>query len=529
MASSIETTSTTTTLKNNGNTYATVDTNDDVTITNDLAVSGDVGIGTSSPIAKLTTDSGDIAISSTQASDNGDLGEFQFWNRTNAGSGSGTSFVNDVAAIKGQMEGTGNNSGGSLHFYTKADGETKNEVMRLEGTGSLKAQSPASTTGLQPFTIDWMNENNAGIMASIGCDRTASSAAPADLVFRTSTSVDSGAISEKMRITSAGNVGINKTAPVTKLHIEGGGTSLPATTGTTPSAGTTLRIRPGNNAILDIGGHSTSGAWLQSYDQTGMQTEYPLLLNPNGGNVGIGTAAPAYPLDVYGVVGIKSGESLSWKGDAQLSAAITGEGATPVLKFWTSVNERMRIDAGGIVSIGGTTATAKLNVIGQGGSNVQLQNNIVTGTGGMVQIGFINDNGLVGSIQTSGSATSYVTSSDYRLKENVEYDWDATTRLKQLKPARFNFLADPDNTVDGFMAHEAQEVVPEAVTGVKDEMADAVLYVKGDKLPKGKKIGDIKEKSKPVMQGIDQAKLVPLLVKTIQELEARIAKLEAKK
>ena len=178
------------------------------------------------------------------------------------------------------------------------------------------------------------------------------------------------------------------------------------------------------------------------------------------------------------VVGIKSGKSLSWKGDAQLSAAITGEGATPVLKFWTSVNERMRIDAGGIVSIGGTTATAKLNVIGQGGSNVQLQNNIVTGTGGMVQIGFINDNGLVGSIQTSGSATSYVTSSDYRLKENVEYDWDATTRLKQLKPARFNFLADPDNTVDGFMAHEAQEVVPEAVTGVKDEMADAVLMLK---------------------------------------------------
>ena len=165
---------------------------------------GNVGIGTSSPIAKLTTDSGDIAISSTQASDNGDLGEFQFWNRTNAGSGSGTSFVNDVAAIQGQMEGTGNNSGGSLHFHTKADGATKNEVMRLEGTGSLKATSPASTTGLQPFTIDWLNENNAGIMASIGCDRTASSAAPGDLVFRTSTSVDSGAISEKMRITSAG-------------------------------------------------------------------------------------------------------------------------------------------------------------------------------------------------------------------------------------------------------------------------------------------------------------------------------------
>ena len=174
-----------------------------------ILANGNVGIGTSAPIAKLDVNSGDIAISSTQASDNGDLGEFQFWNTTNAGSGSGTSFVNDVCAIQGQMEGTGNNSGGSLHFYTKADGATKNEVMRLEGTGSLKATSPASTTGLQPFTIDWLNENNAGIMASIGCDRTASSAAPGDLVFSTSTSVDSGAISEKMRVTSAGLLKFN--------------------------------------------------------------------------------------------------------------------------------------------------------------------------------------------------------------------------------------------------------------------------------------------------------------------------------
>ena len=106
----------------------------------------------------------------------------------------------------------------------------------------------------------------------------------------------------RLNVDSAGNVGINKAAPVTKLHIEGGGTSNPATTGTDPAAGTVLRIRPGNNAILDIGGNGTSGAWLQSYDQTGMQTEYPLLLNPNGGNVGIGTAAPSNKLDIAGAV-----------------------------------------------------------------------------------------------------------------------------------------------------------------------------------------------------------------------------------
>jgi hypothetical protein len=85
---------------------------------------------------------------------------------------------------------------------------------------------------------------------------------------------------------------------------------------------------------------------------------------------------------------------------------------------------------------------------------------------------FLNGNGIVGKIQTNGSATTFVTSSDYRLKENVVTDWDATTRLKQLKPSRFNFVADADTTVDGFLAHEAQAVVPECVTGLKDAMKD---------------------------------------------------------
>ena len=114
---------------------------------------------------------------------------------------------------------------------------------------------------------------------------------------------------------------------------------------------------------------------------------------------------------------------------------------------------------------------------------------------------------LIGSITYNASSVSYNTSSDYRLKENVSYDFDATTRLKQLKPARFNFIADADKTVDGFLAHEVSSVVPEAITGEKDA---------------------INEDGSIQPQGIDQAKLVPLLVKTIQELEARITELENK-
>ena len=84
------------------------------------------------------------------------------------------------------------------------------------------------------------------------------------------------------------------------------------------------------------------------------------------------------------------------------------------------------------------------------------------------QIRFRRNVGDVGSISTTSSATAYNTSSDYRLKENVSYDFDATSRLKQLKPARFNFKADADTTVDGFLAHEVSNIVPEAISGTKD-------------------------------------------------------------
>ena len=99
--------------------------------------------------------------------------------------------------------------------------------------------------------------------------------------------------------------------------------------------------------------------------------------------------------------------------------------------------------------------------------------------------------------------------------------------MKQLKPSRFNFIADADTTVDGFLAHEAQAVVPECVTGTKDAVE---VWQDGEELPDGVSVGDNKldddGNTIPVMQGIDQSKLVPLLVKTIQELEARITALE---
>lgn len=143
---------------------------------------------------------------------------------------------------------------------------------------------------------------------------------------------------------------------------------------------------------------------------------------------------------------------------------------------------------------------------------------------------FQKQTSTVGSISVTGSATAYNTSSDYRLKENVVDLTGSIDRLKQLPVHRFNFIANPDITVDGFLAHEAQAVVPEAVTGEKDgmqieeyEVTPAVLDDEGNVIIEAV----IGEREVPYYQGIDQSKLVPLLTGALQEAIARIETLEA--
>ena len=160
------------------------------------------------------------------------------------------------------------------------------------------------------------------------------------------------------------------------------------------------------------------------------------------------------------------------------------------------------------------------------GISIQAQN-----TTAKMAMQFINSSGTrVGFIQYDSSNTTFSTSSDYRLKENITDLTSATDRLKQLTPKRFNFIGDADTTVDGFLAHEVSSIVPEAVTGEKDAMRDeeyeVTPAVRDDdgNLVKEAVMGT---RSVPDYQGIDQSKLVPLLVATIKELEARIAALES--
>lgn len=113
--------------------------------------------------------------------------------------------------------------------------------------------------------------------------------------------------------------------------------------------------------------------------------------------------------------------------------------------------------------------------------------------------------GTAGSIQVSGTTTAYNTTSDYRLKENITPVVNAIDRVEALNPVQFNFIGQ-DATVDGFLAHEVQTVIPECITGEKDA---------------------VDEDGAPVYQGIDQSKIVPLLAAALKEAIARIKALEA--
>ena len=186
----------------------------------------------------------------------------------------------------------------------------------------------------------------------------------------------------------------------------------------------------------------------------------------------------------------------------------------PHMDFRLDADLTVRFDSGGRVLVGGITANnvsgsdARFQVsyakTSQFGIHIRPSDN---NTGGGQPMLFQNQAGTsIGSISADASNVAFNTSSDYRLKENVVAISDGITRLKTLKPSRFNFKINPSKTVDGFLAHEVT-AVPEAITGTKDE---------------------VDSDNNPVYQGIDQSKLVPLLVAAVQEAIVKIETLETK-
>ena len=140
------------------------------------------------------------------------------------------------------------------------------------------------------------------------------------------------------------------------------------------------------------------------------------------------------------------------------------------------------------------TTLAIRNYVAEVDSSVKEFMNFFLDSGTATFSTFTTSGGLAGSIVSTGTATAFNTTSDYRLKENVVPLIDALDRINGLPTHRYNFIGQ-QVTLDGFLAHELAEIVPEAVTGVKD--------------------GEI-------YQQVDLSKVVPLLVASIKELKTEI-------
>lgn len=259
------------------------------------------------------------------------------------------------------------------------------------------------------------------------------------------------------------------------------------------------------------------------YDST--NTSY--YVQPSGtsvlNSVGIGTSSPGYSLDVVSS-DTTNGNALRLRSNSTTTSAglqftnnaasaqnavinvtdsgsfnIEADGASSLMIFRTNGVERMRINSGGYVLIGTSSAydtVSYCSLQNYGGIAVKMP-----GTSPSTQMSFFNDNGRVGYIGTSGTSTTYYTSSDIRLKHDIVDAPSSSALIDAIKVRSFKWNADESEQRYGFIAQELYEVVPEAVGGEPD----------------GKD-----------MMAVDYSKLVPMLVKEIQSLRARVAQLERK-
>lgn len=360
---------------------------------------------------------------------------------------------------------------------------------------------------------------------------------------------------DAVTITASQNVGIGTSSPSRKLHVYGAGQFSDASG---------IQTVVWSEAVSGAGGVGTNNNYPFAFLTNGSER----MRIDSSGNLGVGTSSPTAKVTVYnsgsGDAAVRVGNAQNGittdvgkqgatgygatsAGDAFLysggTLSIMADNASSVIKFSAGSNtERARIDSSGNLLVGTTTGsnisgqTTVFQVgsgneyfdIGRSTANNVLQITTVTGTtSARSHLAFRNPNGQVGSIQTSGTSTSYVTSSDYRLKENIAPMTGALSVVQQLNPVTYNWKVDGSEG-QGFIAHELQEVVPDCVTGAKDatrmeqyeitpavpatydeesnELTPAVEAVMG-------------EREVPVYQGIDTSFLVATLTAAIKEMK----------
>ena len=297
---------------------------------------------------------------------------------------------------------------------------------------------------------------------------------------------DEDGSTEMMRLHNDGKVGINESSPSKKLQI----------TSTTSNDGVMLK--------------SGSSNYLAYAGNTNRTTEGQTLLRIE--SQWNGTAV--------GRISFLAGSDTTNKDDGQIRFS-TASGGT--------MTEAMRIKQDGVKNFGAFSGYSGGHNMYSGAASASdfagRFDGVGSGSGNFLQ--FVNAYGQIGGVTFNAGTTYFNTTSDYRLKENDIPIVNGITRVKQLKPIRFNWKANKDLTVDGFIAHEVSPVVPEAVIGEKDA-TQTTYYGGSDTIPEGKKEGDVKEENAILPQQLDASKLIPVLTAALQEAIAKIETLETK-
>ncbi len=481
--------------------------------------SGKVGIGTTSPDEKLDVSRADV----------GNLAKFQTVDGTNNPRLTLSTTATGVKArsafstgIVGSFEIEA--AGGSSYIALNPN---SSEAMRVKANGNvgIGTTSPSQTLDVAGNIQATGTRSIAALYDSNHYMRVEANASGGVLK-----GTDGGVVTTFVRsygdsYFNGGNIGIGTTSPNSTLHVKSSGTNSQSL----------LRLESNSGTRAFIGSDAQDDSYLYLYDssdtlKTAFRTDGNHSYIAGGGNFGIGTTSPSESLHVSGVARADTlragGGSNSAPGIAFINSTTTGltNPAIATLGFVAGGQERIRINSVGNVAIGTSTPYEKLHVNGRvrassvrctsngsyfhyagfmGVPGIEIRHALSSSSTSlqtMIEFEHVSG-GAVGSIKSNGTSTQYNTSSDERMKENIQDAGDAGAKIDAIQIRQFDWKDSNHHEDFGVIAQELQPVAPEAVSEG---------YTEED------------------MWSVDYSKLVPTLIKEIQSLRNRVAELEKK-